>query len=163
MINNMSQKKIQVRKGGFTLLVAIITTSLLLLVSFVVVNVALKQLALSYSNEESQYAFYNADSGTECALYWDLKNTGSTAPASAFATSTPGGASNTITCNNHSVLVGGSAGDPTSTFTIDFPKGCVIVQVTKADDGSTSIISKGYNTCVLGALRRFERGITLTY
>src|SRR3990167_3653584 len=58
---------------GFTLLVAIVTTSLLLLVSFVVVNVALKQLVLANASQESQYAFYAADSGTECAVYHDLK------------------------------------------------------------------------------------------
>jgi hypothetical protein len=61
-------------KNGFSLLVAVITTSMFLIVSFVVANVALKQLVLSRANQESQYAFYNADSGTECAVYWDLKN-----------------------------------------------------------------------------------------
>ena len=42
---------------GFTLLISIVTTSLLLLVSFVVVNVSLKQLVAANVNQESQYAF----------------------------------------------------------------------------------------------------------
>lgn len=58
--------------AGFTLLISIVVTSMLLLVSFVVSNLALKQLVLSYSGQESEHAFYNADSGIECALYWDV-------------------------------------------------------------------------------------------
>lgn len=161
--------------GGFTLLIAIITTSMLLIVSFVVVNIALKQLILASAAKESQYAFYAADSGTECAVYWDLKDSA----LSAFATSTPG----TITCNTQTIGVGntqtvptipsqsariGGGGNvnPTSIFKIDYPKGCTIVRVTKAYAGSvivTTIDSRGYNTCDTSALRRFERGVILTY
>ena len=65
------------KNKGFTLLMAIVTTSMLLVVSFFVVNVALKQLVISISNKESQYAFYNSESGLECATYWDLLETGS--------------------------------------------------------------------------------------
>ncbi len=55
-------------KKGFTLLVAIVTTTMLFIVSFAVVNIALKLLILTYSNQESQFAFYNAESGMECAI-----------------------------------------------------------------------------------------------
>lgn len=68
MTNNTRKTK------GFTLLVAIIVTSMLLIISFVVANIAYKQLILANSNQESQYAFYNADSGIECAVYWDFRN-----------------------------------------------------------------------------------------
>ena len=160
------------KQTGFTLLASIITTSMLIIVSFVVANVALKQLVLSRSGQESQYALYNADSGMECAIFWDLKNAGG---VSAFARST----ANTITCNGQSItsgqsvptspspttsiVGGGGNANPTSIFKVDFPKGCAIVSVTKADDGSTSILSKGYNTCNTSATRRFERGIALTF
>ncbi len=160
------------KNQGFTLLIAIVVTSMLLIVSFVVVNVALKQLVLANSSEESQYAFYSADSGTECAVYWDLKNSA----ASAFATSTAG----TISCNSQSIstgsqnniatnpvssslIGGGGSGNPTSIFQLNFTKGCVIVRVTKLANGNTTIDSRGYNTCNTSAVRRFERGITLTY
>ena len=156
MNGKMENKKIE--NSGFTLLVAIVTTSMLLIVSFVVVNVALKQLTLSYSSQESQYAFYNADSGTECAIYWDLKNPPG---PSAFATST----TSTISCYTmlNKVVGGGGSANATSTFTINYPKGCVTVQVGKGNDGSTMVVSRGYNTCSAGAPRRFERGITLRY
>jgi hypothetical protein len=82
---------------GFTLLIAIVTTAMLLLVSVVVINIALKQLLLVSANKESQSAFYIADSGIECALYWDLKN----GAISAFATTTP-----SISCNNQTITSG---------------------------------------------------------
>jgi|SRR3989344_1075525 len=156
---------------GFTLLISIVTTSLLLLVSFVVVNVSLKQLVAANVNQESQYAFYAADSGTECAVYWDLKN----GPVSAFDISTPG----VISCSRQNIstgsqtvptnppvqsrIGGGGAGNRTSIFSLNFTKGCAIVQVTKNPDGSTTVDSRGYNTCNLSASRRFERGVTLQY
>ena len=163
----MSRKIKKMRNGGFTLLIAIVTTSMLLLVSFVVVNIALKQLILSYSGQESQYAFYSADSGVECALYWDLKNPSF---VSSFSTSTPG----SITCNNQ-VITTGSQTVPTipsqpsviggatdGIFWLSFTKGCVIVRVKK-DAGFTTIFSTGYNTCDTSATRRFERGVTIVY
>ncbi|MCX6702246.1 MAG: hypothetical protein NTX96_03590 [Candidatus Zambryskibacteria bacterium] len=156
-------------KHGFTLLIAIITTSMLLIVSFVVVNIALKQIVLASASRESQFAFYAADSGTECAVYWDLK--GSTiGEISKFDISTPG----TIICNGQTIstgtqtvptiptqssVIGGSAN---SIFYIPFTKGCVIVRVTKSGV-TTTIDSRGYNTCDTSALRRYERGVTLTY
>jgi hypothetical protein len=152
---------------GFTLLIAIITTSMLLIVSFVVVNIALKQIILANAARESQYAFYAADSGTECAVYWDLKNT-----VSSFDPTIPG----SITCNGvtitsnsqlneihtiptQSSIIGNSA---TSIFELTFPKGCAIVRVIKTG-ALTTIDSRGYNTCNTNASRRFERGVTLTY
>jgi hypothetical protein len=163
------------KNKGFTLLVAIVVTASLLLVSFMVVNLAFKQLLISDANEESQYAFYNADSGVDCAVYWDLLD-----PAlSRFATTTTG----TIACNGQtgittgsqttipttpstSLIGGGGNGNPTSIFYLTFTKGCVIVRVTKSYSGNTlitTIDSRGYNTCSVTAPRRFERGVTLTY
>ncbi len=163
---------------GFTLLISIIVTSALLIVSFVVINIALKQLILASAGEESQYAFYSADAGTECAVYWDLKGS-TTGALSPFDPSTTG----TITCNNQTIttnsqsgatavptlpvnkssLIGGGGANLTSIFWLSFTKGCTIVQVTKNADGSTTVDSRGYNTCSPTAARRFERGVTLTY
>lgn len=153
------------KNKGFTLLVAIVTTSLLLIVSFVVVNVALKQLLLSYSNQESQYSYYNAESGVECAIYWDLKN--SVPPNigvtdSAFSTTT----TNEIECYGKIVNVGGGGyANATSTFEIALAKGCVVVKVGKVPNpyGYTRIESYGYNNCTPDVERKFERGITITY
>jgi len=156
--------------SGFTLLIAIVTTSMLLIVSFVVVNIALKQLVIADANKQSQYAFYAADAGTECAVYWDLGDS-----VSPFATSTVGGS---ITCNDQNItsgqevdtipsqssrIGGGGAEFPNSIFQLNFTRGCAIVTVIKKDDGDTTVESRGYNTCDTDAPRRFERGVTLTY
>jgi hypothetical protein len=161
------------RNKGFTLLIAIVTTSMLLVVSFVVVNIALKQLILANASRESQYAFYAADGGTECAIYWDLIDS----TISQFATSTAGSIAcngSTITTGSQTVptlptqgsVIGGGGAQATSTFYLTFTKGCVIVRVGKAYvSGSlvTTVDSRGYNTCDTTSIRRFERGIYLTY
>ncbi|MEY2641077.1 MAG: hypothetical protein RL150_470 [Candidatus Parcubacteria bacterium] len=58
--------------GGFTLLFAVLVSVLVLAVGASVINIALKQVILSGAGRESQYAFYAANTGVECALYWDL-------------------------------------------------------------------------------------------
>jgi len=171
MSQNIEEKEIKEKssEGGFTLLIAIVTTSMLLIVSFVVVNIALKQLVLANAGKESQHAFYNADSGTECAVYWDLKGS-TTGDPSKFDVSTPG----QIECNGQTISTGSQTvptipsqpsvigGSPDSIFYISFAKGCAIVRVTKSG-GTTEIDSRGYNTCDTSASRRYERGVTLEY
>ncbi len=77
------------RQAGFTLFVALIVSSMLLAIGFSLSNIILKQLIFSSSGRESQLAFYAADSGAECAMYWDRKNgIGENVLESAFATST---------------------------------------------------------------------------
>ncbi len=158
---------------GFTLLVAIVTTAMLLLISFVVSNIALKQLELSYAAEESQYAFYAADTGTECAFYWDTKAT--TTSKSAFSTTTASFVNcsgQSITTDNQTVrtvppvqslIGGGGNSNPTSIFQLNMSGGCAIVRVTKNANYTTTIDSRGYNTCTVNTVRRFERGVTITY
>ncbi len=157
------------KKRGVALLIAIVTTSMFLIVSFVVSNIAFKQVALAHAAQESQYAFYNADSGTECAIYWDLKDP-DLDNLSSFEVLAP----HSITCNGQTLpadsptvkttgtpptVIGGAA---TSRFSIDFPRGCAVVTVTRAG-GVTTIESKGYNTCDLNASRRYERAIKINY
>jgi Tfp pilus assembly protein PilX len=153
--------KIIKEKKGFTLLVAIIVTSMLTLISFAVVNIAVKQLILANSNEESQHAFYNADSGVECAVYWDF-NGGPGGDTSAFDPAGP----TAITCDGETVTptLTPPSSTATTTFTINLAKGCFVVQVGKHPDaeGTTIIDSKGYNTCG-ASLRKLERGEKLSY
>ena len=57
---------------GFTLLFAILVSILVLAVGSSMITIALKQVILSGTGRESQYAFYAANTGAECAIYWDL-------------------------------------------------------------------------------------------
>lgn len=156
-------------KNGYALYTAIMLTSLLFLVAYSTLNIVIKQLELSSIGADSNLAFYNADSGIECAMYWDLKN----GSVSAFATST----ASTISCNNQSVstgsqtvstnpsslsrIGGGGNSNPVSIFQINFTRGCAIISVTKNTNNTTLIESRGYNSC--SGSKRFERGIKVLY
>ena len=154
-------KKIHNRESGITLLIAIIITGTLLLVATTIINTTLKQQSLSSAGSQSQYAFYAADTGVECAIYWDVKDSQG---YSAFSTST----NSTIECNkdaqnpSNQFVVGAS---PVSTFTMHFLPDpyCAVVTVTKNPDNTTVINSLGYNTCDTSNPRRVERAIQVSY
>ena len=144
-----------------TLFIAVVIMGILLFITFAVINITMKASLFASSGRDSQYAFYAADAGLECALYWDTK-------FDSFATSTP--APNTITCATQTSSVGGGGdANPTSTFNFDLNQGanavpyCAIVTVTKNTNGSTYIKSRGYNTCDTSNPRRVERGIEVDY
>lgn len=145
---------------GFTLFLAIVITATLLLVAAGVTSLAVKQSLISTSGRSSQIAFYAADSGLECAIYWDVKNPSG---VSAFNLTT----GTNINCNKDGAnpsnqwVVGGSSA---STFTVTFNPDpwCAVVTVTKSGD-DTTVESKGYNTCVAGSARRVERAIRVEY
>ena len=61
-------------KKGFTLLFAVLISSLLLSVGIAILDLSIKEFALAAASRESQYAFYAADDGLECGLYWDHYN-----------------------------------------------------------------------------------------
>ncbi|MEK9185545.1 MAG: hypothetical protein AAB863_02105 [Patescibacteria group bacterium] len=163
---------------GFSLFISVIVMGSLLLIAFSVANISVKETEFSTSNRESQYAIFAADAGVECALYWDAKHP---SELSAFATSTSGspiscagvliGNGQTIPGTTTAVLIGGGgSGNPTSA--IYFPmnigsnptNACVIVTITKNQNGSTYISSYGYNQCANPSdPRRVERGIEVTY
>lgn len=182
----MFNLKIQNRKKGFTLFVSMIVASLLLAVGFSIGNIILKQLLLSGSGKDSQIAFYAADSGAECAQFWDTKDFQGNplTEEGPFATST------TITnyairCGDGIVFTERNATDDvsaTSTIVISYSgtglyKSCARVQIIKGFSLNTSsesipytkIISRGYNapmsnnTCDTSNPRVVERGVVVQY
>src|SRR3989344_3546084 len=103
-MKNFCHKKMVSAERGITLFIAVIASSLLLLVSLAVVNITYKDILFSSSARDSQFAFYAADSGVECAMYWDFKNPSN---ISAFAITTEG-TPRTINCNNQAMSTGDS-------------------------------------------------------
>lgn len=69
---------------GFTILFAVLIASILLAIGIAIFDITVRELRLSSVARESQFAIYAAETGVECALYWDSKYSGS---SSAF----PGG------------------------------------------------------------------------
>jgi len=147
---------------GFTVFIAIIVMSTLILVAGGVVSLAVKQSLISVTGRESQYAFYAADTGLECALYWDVQNVSG---SSAFATSTGSQIHCNRDANNQGNVwtVGGSVTSVINRINFAPHPYCAIVTVTKGNGGITTIESRGYNTCDSSNPRRVERAVRATY
>lgn len=144
------------KESGFTLLLSVLIAGILLAIGIAIFNITIKELLISASVRDSQFAFYAADTGTECALYWDQVG-------GAFSTSSP----STIICNETTIEnVGGQPYGTASTFSFEVGGYCSTVSVTKNDSHPRTLIeSRGYNTTCESSqnARRIERAIRVTY
>jgi len=157
-----------------SLFIAVVIMSILLFISFVVINISAKSNIFATSGRDSQYAFYAADAGLECAIYWDSKyNSFSTSTASSIVCANQSISTNTVIAGTSTLaLVGGGGNTNPSVFGFVLNTGsnpvshCAIVTVRKYYSGSnlmTYIKSRGYNTCDTNNPRRLERGVEVTY
>lgn len=135
-----------IRKRGVVLLIAILVSSVALAVGLGVYNRTYKELLFASYWKQTQIAFAAADSGLECALYWDAHPA---APAVCFGAN----------------ITGWTPGFAGSFSNIPVFGGCVDVTISKtaAIPIETTIESRGHNTCDTTALRRVERGIGMRY
>lgn len=165
MKNILFKKEYKNLKKGYTLLFAMLISSLVLSIGIAVFNISLKEFRLSAAGRESQFAFYAADTGAECALYWDFQH-------AAFATTS----SRTIQCAGGDVIdpitgspttVGGQPLGATYSFRLDFAPEpyCVDVFLTKLPGipRRTVLESFGRNSCDPTAPDRVERAIRVQY
>lgn len=148
---------------GFTLLIAIIITAVILSVALALLDISYKQVILASSARQSVYAFYAADSALECALYWDSRGTFDYA-----SEPTSGGPFRCENANINFSAPAVSVGESrTTTFTIPCPSGAgdPIAEVTiyKSSTGSTNIYANGYNSCNAADPRRVQRGLKAKY
>lgn len=156
---------------GFTLLLAVLISSILIALGGAIFDIVSKQILLSSAGRESQFAFYAADTGIECALYWDSKG--------AFSSTSP---ITQINCGDTPM----STTDTPPTFKRDpgtvannytlnaelyfrYPSGstplCVTVLVNRTYSPTlkTTIQSFGHNTCDNTSSLLLERAIKVTY
>ncbi len=167
-------KKLTNNQKGFSLFMAITIAAALLLVTFIVSSISTKSLEFASLGRDSQIAFFAADAGVECALYWDVNFdpskfdfVGSGSPIMCGGGPISNGDAIAGTSTN-TRIGGGGMGNPTSTFGFVMNRGinpttaCAIVIVTKGIS-STHISSFGYNTCNTNDSRRVERGIEVDY
>lgn len=61
---------------GFTLLFAVLVSTLVVSIGATIISIAVRQTILSGTSRESQYAFYAANTILDCAHYWDIIGTG---------------------------------------------------------------------------------------
>lgn len=69
----MTFAELKKNKKGFALLFSVLLSSLLLTIGLSIFSITLKELSISTASQRSVNAFFAADSGRECALYWDTK------------------------------------------------------------------------------------------
>lgn len=163
---------LQQRKKGFTLLLAALVASIVLALGTSIFQIASKELTLSATGRDSQFAFYAADTAAECALYWDVRH-------QLFATSTPAAPTN-LTCDNQTAAVTATAvtGGASSNFEIllfaDVPPGsgyCADVSITKKLDQTTNsektvIDANGYSvacSAINTSPTALQRSVELQY
>ncbi len=178
----MIKKRVQQNKG-YTLLFAVLVSSVVLAVGISILTISKKEFLLASSARESTSAFYAADSGLECAIYnVDLPDNFSTTTQTAtvncmgytmppLALTATGGFYYIADGNEGTFIFHIRMGIPTN-------KSCAIVSIHKYyrddDDGSgltlhTTIESRGYNlgwngtTCSLASPRRVERALRYTF
>lgn len=155
-----------VQERGFTLLLAALVASIVLAIGTSIFQLAQKELILSSIGRDSQYAFYAADTGAECALYWDVRY-------QAFATSSETAPLEAIICDNQSSDVSPLQVGETVHSSFQFePNGyCASVSVTKAvqeDTGAVASIihADGYSTtcdAIETSPRALQRSVELRY
>jgi Tfp pilus assembly protein PilX len=176
------------QQKGYTLLFAVLVTSIVLGVSISILSISRKEFILSASARESQFAFYAADSGLECAAYHDLDS----GLLSFDGTSTE---QFSITCGEQTTLVTptytGDENQPSAAhyefnLLIGTNLSCAIVTVDKGytyetvpvgdqtivtTSATTTILSKGYNigwnttesSCTASSTKKVERALRLTH
>ena len=179
-------------KRGFTIFFAVLVASLALAIGLAILDLTLRQLQLSEVTSQSQYAIYAADTGAECALYWDNKCTfagctctsyggsSSCVTGTGFATST---ASTHLPAPDSGMICQGQdlptlwgtpteAGSAATTTFIMSAAGsatgpCATVEVAKYVDAQgyprTNVYSFGHNTCNTSAPNLVERELEVSY
>lgn len=169
---------------GYTLLIAILVSGVVLSIGLAILNITLKEFQLSSFTRESEVAFYAADAGIECALYWDESSRDRFASTSVPSNIVCGGSnvkeygvSDDVVGSNN-VLVGGRSNGTPSEFGIKWstpgsPELCTLVSVTKNDITTqpscpagitcTTVVSRGYNGCDFTHPRIVERALRTSY
>lgn len=151
-VNGQTSMVKRPQSRGAVLLIAVLVASVALAVGFGVYNRTYKELLFGSYWRQTQIAFSSADSGLECALYWELHPT---TPATCF-----GGISVNTSLGGASwdTSIPGNAG----TFKVDVPgAGCVDV-IIDWDSVllATTTTARGYNdACSSTNPRRVERGL----
>ncbi len=162
-------KNLNNNQKGFVALFTVLIVSVILAMAIGIASISLKEIVLSSSATEGSKAFYAADSGIECALYYDRVN----GIENGFFNATPD-----FSCNGN--VPGGPPTGPDSDFeanevyTFEIPFGaqgelCADItvkrQVTSGLLYNTLIESKGSNLpCYdIDNPKKVERSIRVTY
>jgi hypothetical protein len=153
-------KKIKKQKNGFAMLFTVLIISVILAIATSVADLGYKELLLSSVSRDSQYAFYAADAGTECALYEDFK-------AKIFDAAPPA----TISCFGKTVnivpIASGYELQTKAGFGNNMTDSCFgavdITQTIGSGNSLIDIMAHGQNVCDTTNPRQVERGLEVSY
>jgi len=165
------------KNNGYAILVTIVVVSIILIIATGLSRSVYKQLLLSSSAKDSQIAFYQADTASECALYFDRIESVSD-DSSVDEEGNP--IINTVNenlvngyifnCGDQDLIFSGF--DNNGSYSLEpenenLIEKCFRIKVTKVtnDDGSlsTKITANGYNICDKSNTRTVERTIEVNY
>ena len=142
------------QKTGVALLFVIIVIGILFTIAIGVTSMALSQTSFETSARKSNEAFFAADTGAECALYWD--NTSTAFPASAGSSTTPITQINCVGSTSSPLNFANSNNGTLYNFSVfNDDNSCTNTAISKTNLSTdatsglttydTKIISKGYN------------------
>lgn len=177
MIKNIKQKNIENYKvnkyrffpieiknqKGYAILFTVIIVSAISVITAGLSNTAYKQLILSSLAKDSQAAFYQSDTATDCALFADQRDFENPVFTTGGAWSCGG-----FNLNVTSFGVAGYKIEPQNQTSRN-PCFRISVDKTMEDDGlgnietKTEISAKGYNICDTSNIRTVEREIQINY
>lgn len=127
------------REKGFVMLYTMILSSIILAISIGILNVALKETNFSISARAANEAFFAADTGAECALFYDRTTNNAFSDADI-----------NMRCGVEDPISINPVGSGSWSFVVpnlsESERSCAKVTLTRVpSDFSTTIISKGYN------------------
>lgn len=149
-------------KAGFAMLFTVLIVSIMLAIALGISDLTFKQTILSSLANDSQLAFYQADSGVECGMYWDTLGNKQFPRDTSVAEATP-----QITCGDNTLSK--DAVDSSLNYLVykenvsDSNQPCFSVTFDKASDPvKDTVSSEGFSTCAATA-EQVERGLSVTY
>lgn len=179
-MHNFFQKSVVQKNKGYTLLFAVLVSSIVLAIGISILNISKKEFLLASSARESTSAFYAADSGLECAMFNNKAGyISTTSPYSVSCVDVTKTFQVDFSAINPSPAT--SANPATAFFDLKLNDStCAIVQIDKYYEPSatpgnfrlrTRIISRGYNVgwneaagkCNEPSPRRVERALRFTF
>jgi hypothetical protein len=165
-------KKFSIKnQQGYAILFSIVLISAISIITAGLSNSAYKQIILSSLAKDSQVAFYQADTASDCAFYADLIKAGQdptffTIPDTSWS------------CGGYDLRIVPVIGDPNGDYSLLEPEALtearspcfnIIVDKEKGKDidGNdiiqTNMKAKGYNICNKNNPRTVEREIEINY
>jgi hypothetical protein len=146
---------------GFAMLFTVLVISVILSIALGISDLTFRQTLLSNSAKNSQLAFYQADSGVECGMYYDLTAgqlpQGTTVQNAPLRINCGNSTASLVTeqSNTDYFVYQQNVSDNSPCYSIIFDK-------THAVSAKDIVSSRGFSTCQANA-QQVERGLSVSY